>query len=93
MHRSDDELQSAIAAALGDPARAPEAAVVDVSVADGVVTLRGTVRYPIDLPVVAAIAWRLPGVVDVHNEATAREPDPQPRPLHPDDYSYMRFMR
>jgi len=92
MHRSDAELQSAIAAAMRDPARVPEMALVEVSVAAGVVTLRGTVRYPIDLPVVAAIAWRLPGVVDVHNEVTAREPDPQPEPLHPDDYSYMRFM-
>jgi osmotically-inducible protein OsmY len=92
MHRSDDELQSAIAAAMRDPARVPDAALVDVSVTEGVVTLCGTVRYPIDLPVVAAIAWRLPGVVDVHSEVTAREPDPRPEPLHSDDYSYMRFM-
>jgi CBS domain-containing protein len=93
MHRSDVELQAAIAATLSDPARVPEASVVDVSVADGVVTLRGTVRFPIDVPVVSWLAWRFPGVVDVHNEVTAREPDPQPPPSNPDDYSYTHFMR
>jgi hypothetical protein len=93
MHRSDSELQAAIAATLRDPARVPETAVVDVSVADGVVTLRGTVRFPIDVPVISWLAWRFPGVVDVCNEVTAREPDPQPPPLHRDDFSYTRFMR
>jgi CBS domain-containing protein len=92
MHRSDSELRAAIAATLRDPARIPETAVVDVSVADGVVTLRGTVRFPIDVPVISCLAWRFPGVVDVHNEVTAREPDPQPPRLNPDDYSYTRFM-
>jgi CBS-domain-containing membrane protein len=92
MHRSDSELQAAIAATLRDPARIPETAVVDVSVADGVVTLRGTVRFPIDVPVVSWLAWRFPGVVDVHNEVTAREPDPQPPPLNPDDSGCTRFM-
>jgi CBS-domain-containing membrane protein len=93
MHRSDKELQTVIAATLRDPARLPEMAYIDVSVADGVVTLRGTVRFPMDLPVLSSIVWRFPGVVDVQNEATAREPDPQPGPLHRDDYSYMRYMR
>jgi CBS domain-containing protein len=92
MHRSDSELQAAIASTLRDPARIPETAVVDVGVTDGVVTLRGTVRFPIDVPVVSWLAWRFPGVVDVHNEVTAREPDPQPPPLNPDDYSHTRFM-
>jgi CBS-domain-containing membrane protein len=86
MHRSDKELQAVITATLRDPARIPETSCVDVSVDDGVVTLRGTVRYPMDLPVMSSIAWRFPGVVDVHSEVTAREPDPQPGPPNPADY-------
>jgi CBS domain/BON domain len=93
MHRSDGDLLAEITATLGDPARVPENTFVDVSVADGVVTLRGTVRFPFDLPVLSAIVWRFPGVIDVRNEVTAREPDSQPQPLHNDDYDYLRFMR
>jgi CBS-domain-containing membrane protein len=93
MHRSDNELQEEIAAVLRDPVRVPETTLVDVSVADGVVTLRGTVRFPIDLPVLSAIVWRFPGVVDVRNETSAREPNPQPAQVPHDDYEYMRFMR
>jgi CBS domain-containing protein len=76
MHRGDDELYGEITSALEDPARVPDAALVDVSVVDGVVTLTGTVRFPIDLPVLSSIVWRLPGVVDVHNEVVPRAPNP-----------------
>ncbi len=93
MHRSDDELQAEIAAALDDPARAPEEVRVEVSVADGVVTLRGTVQFPFDLPVLSAIVWRFPGVVDVRNEAMPRQPNPQPAPLRGDDHDYLRYLR
>jgi CBS-domain-containing membrane protein len=92
MHLSDADLQAEIAAVFADPARVPETAMVDVSVADGVVTLRGTVRFPIDLPVLSAIVWRFPGVVDVRVEATPREPNPQPTPRHSSDYDYLRYM-
>jgi CBS domain-containing protein len=93
MHRSDEDLQDEITAVFADPARVPETTEVDVSVADGIVTLRGTVRFPIDLPVLSAIVWRFPGVVDVHVEATPRESNPQPPPLHGGDYDYLRYMR
>ena len=93
MHRTDEELQAEIAAVLADPARVPETTTVDVSVDDGVVTVRGSVRFPIDLPVLSAIVWRFPGVVDVTIEATAREPNPQPQPRPARDYEYVRFMR
>jgi CBS-domain-containing membrane protein len=93
MHCTDEVLQAEIAAALGDPMGVPEMTLVETSVTDGVVTLRGTVRYPIDLPVLTAIVWSFPGVVEVHNEATAREPNPQPQPLRRDDYDSLRFMR
>lgn len=78
MHRNDEELLADVKAALADPLRTPEYTNVEVDVDGGVVTLRGTVRYPIDLPVLTGIVWRFPGVVDVRNEAVALEPDPQP---------------
>jgi CBS domain-containing protein len=93
MHRTDEELQTEIAAVLADPVRVPETTTVTVSVADGVVTLRGSVRFPMDLPVLSAIVWRFPGVVDVHVDVTAREPDPQPGPIRHSDYDYFRYMR
>lgn len=77
LHRSDDDLAGDVAEMLADPLRAPEDHEIEASVADGVVTLRGTVRFPIDLPVLSALVWQLPGVVDVQNEATGREPDPR----------------
>jgi CBS-domain-containing membrane protein len=93
MHRTDEELQAEIAATLSDPARLPETTVVNVSVDDGIVTVRGSVRYPSDLPVLSTIVWRFPGVVDVRVEATAREPEPPPRPVHDGDYEYFHYMR
>jgi osmotically-inducible protein OsmY len=91
MHCTDEELKAEIAAALGYPMRAPEMTLVETAVAEGVVTLRGTVRYPIDLPVLTAIVWRFPGVVDVHNEVTAREPNPAAPSLRSDDYDFLPF--
>jgi CBS domain-containing protein len=93
MHRTDEELQAEIAAVLSDPVRVPESAMVDVTVDEGVVTVCGSVRYPSDLPVLPAIVWRFPGVVDVRVEATAREPDPPPRPVYDSDYESFRYMR
>lgn len=86
MHRTDEALQAEIAAALDDPVRLPETTSVRATVASGIVTLRGTVRFPIDLPVLSAIVWRFPGVVEVHNEALAREPNPPPEPAPSDDF-------
>jgi CBS domain-containing protein len=76
LHRSDDDLARDVAVMLADPLRAPENHDVEATVADGIVTLHGTVRFPMDLPVLAAMVWQLPGVVDVRNEATGREPNP-----------------
>jgi CBS-domain-containing membrane protein len=76
LHRSDDDLSRDVAALLIDPMRVPEAHEVTATVADGVVTLEGTVRFPNDLGVLTGMCWRIPGVVDVRNVATAREPDP-----------------
>ena len=93
MHRTDDELQAEIAAVLADPVRVPETTTVTVGVAHGIVTLRGSVRFPRDLPVLSAIVWRFPGVVDVNVDVTSREPDPQPEPIRHSDYDYVRYLR
>jgi hypothetical protein len=54
-----------------------EAVVVDdVVVHDGVVELRGTVEYPMDVPVVEGAVRSVPGVVAVHARMSARQPDP-----------------
>lgn len=81
LHRDDHDLARDVAVMLADPMRAPEAHMVDATVADGIVTLRGTVRYPMDLPVLNGMVWQIPGVVDVHNEATGRESDPRIVPV------------
>jgi CBS-domain-containing membrane protein len=93
MHRTDEDLQTEIAAVLSDPARLPETTMVNVSVADGIVTVRGSVRYPSDLTVLPEVVWRFPGVVDVRVEATAREPEPPPRPIYDSDHEYFHYMR
>ena len=95
MHRTDEELRSDILAVLSDPMRVPESMLVEVTVEDGVVTLRGTVRYPIDLPVLSAIVWRFPGVVDVRNQVVATEPNPEPTASAHSltDYEYLRCFR
>jgi CBS domain-containing protein len=77
LHRNDDDLARDVEAMLADPLRMPEHHEVEATVTDGVVTLRGSVRHPMDLPVVTAMVWQLPGVVDVRNEAASREPDPR----------------
>lgn len=95
MHRTDQELEQDIETVLSDPMRVPESMLVDVTVTDGVVRLTGTVPHPIDIPVLSAIVWRFPGVVDVRNEVTATEPDPEPPPSRNpmSDYEYLRFFR
>ena len=77
LHRSDDDIRGDLERMLSDPLWAPDGLDLQITVADGVVTLAGTTRFPLDLPVVTSMAWRVPGVVEVCNEATGREPDPR----------------
>lgn len=81
LHRGDDDLAHDVGALLADPLRAPENHDVRATVADGIVTLTGTLRFPMDVPVLTWMVWRLPGVVDVRNEVTGREPDPRLGPM------------
>ena len=80
LHRSDDDIARDVDAMLSDPLRAPEDHAIEATVADGIVTLRGTVLFPTDLSLLTAMVWRLPGVVDVQNDASAREPNPRVGP-------------
>jgi CBS domain-containing protein/effector-binding domain-containing protein len=95
MHRTDQELEQDIVAVISDPMREPDTTLVDVTVNDGVVRLAGTVQYPMDIPVLSAIVWRFPGVVDVRNEVTATGPDPKPPSSQSSmtDYGYLGFFR
>jgi len=77
LHRSDDDIRGDLERMLSDPLWAPDGLDVQITVASGVVTLTGTTRFPLDLPVVTSLTWRVAGVVDVHNEATGRDSDPR----------------
>jgi hypothetical protein len=51
------------------------------------------VPFPVDVPVLSAIVWRLPGVVDVRNELIPEEPNPEPVHPHLSEYEYRQFLR
>lgn len=75
---SDAEIAAQVEELLNDPWRTPEGTDLTFSVADGVVTLEGTVLHPSDRAVIAHAALRIPGVVDVVTHLSAREPEPSP---------------
>lgn len=77
LHRTDEELHGAIIELFADPLRAPERADLHFGVEEGEVTVTGTVEFPHDLSFVSALVWSVPGVVDVHNMTTARNPEPR----------------
>lgn len=81
LHRSDDDLAQEVARLLVDPMRAPEDHAIEAQVSNGVVRLTGTVRFPVDIPVITAMVWRISGVVDVCVDVTSREPNPRLEPL------------
>jgi CBS-domain-containing membrane protein len=74
--RSDHELADDIEAILLDPLRAPEAHDVTFAVRKGIVTLRGTTRWPRDAQLLARFVAAVPGVVAVDDATRARERDP-----------------
>jgi CBS domain-containing protein len=75
-HRADAEIQKGVEAHLASMLWAPEDTEVTVDVKEGVVDATGSVRHPMDVRVVEAAIWAVPGVVGVRSDLTAREPDP-----------------
>jgi CBS domain-containing protein len=84
--RSDEDVRRHVENLISDPLWFPEDQRIDVSVADGVVVLTGSVRYERDVAVAAAIVRQIPGVVEVDNRLVGREPDPTPVYLHDTDW-------
>jgi osmotically-inducible protein OsmY len=72
-HRDDAAIIGDVRSVLRNPLLTPEDNAVTASVAEGVVTLEGTVPYPPDLDVLEAMVWRIPGVVALQNQVVARE--------------------
>lgn len=77
MHRSDEDIELDLVRLFADLLRSPESHAVSAQVADGVVTLDGSVRYPFDLAMMSNLAWQVSGVVDVRGNLVAREPSPR----------------
>lgn len=75
----DREVVDAIDQVLRDAAWVPESIEVTTQVEAGIVTLDGTVLHPSDRRVVAAAVRAVPGVIDVIDRLTAREPEPSAR--------------
>jgi len=72
-HRSDDEIAADLGSRLRSALYVPDDHAVTGTVENGVVTLDGMVLREDDLPVVAGLARKIPGVVDVINRAGFHE--------------------
>jgi CBS domain-containing protein len=73
--RPDGEIRERIAQVLADPLWAPAEHSAEFAVRDGVVTLTGSARGESDARVLAAVVRHVPGVIEVFNRMSAREPD------------------
>jgi CBS domain-containing protein len=78
--KTDEEIAADVEQALHDPLLAESEPQVAVTVDDGVVLIRGTVRYPRDVEVLATTVAGIGGVVDVRSEVTAAHDEPAPPP-------------
>lgn len=78
--RPDDAIAGDVTKRLaGDPNR-PDDCHVHASVASGVVTLSGDVRFDWDKASVISLVRDVPGVIEVTSHVHNREPDPRPAP-------------
>lgn len=75
-HRTDADLLAEATHLLESWRSAPERHDVTVTVEAGVVTLHGSVEFPMDRGPLVGVMWRIPGVVDVRDHMDARQPDP-----------------
>ena len=76
-HRTDENLKAGIESLLKRCLYVPPDHVITVSVAEGVVTLEGTVQYESDIHAACNIASALDAVVGVEDRLTYREADPE----------------
>lgn len=74
-HRPDADIAAELDAKLANPLYAPDDHSVTAAVADGVVTLTGSVRLSGEVPVVVGMASDVAGVVHVDNRITYDEFD------------------
>jgi CBS domain-containing protein len=74
--RPDPEIRTSLAALLPNPLWMPAGHAVVATVAEGVVTLGGSVLHPSDIAQVIGAVAGVPGVVDVVSLLAWREPDP-----------------
>lgn len=77
--RPDADIAAEVRQRLANPRWSPEDANVEVAVDAGVVTLTGVIRHAMDRAVVEGAAWSVAGVVAVHSDLAAQEPDPSSR--------------
>jgi CBS domain-containing protein len=76
--RPDPEVRDAVGDLLANPLWAPEGHDIQVEVLDGVVMLTGSVLHPRDRHLVGDRIRQVPGVIEVVNRLSWREPDPKP---------------
>jgi CBS domain-containing protein len=76
--RPDAEIRAQVTELLASPLWAPEGHAVQVEVLDGVVILTGSVLHPTDQRVVCSLIGQVPGVIEVADRLTWREPEPKP---------------
>ncbi len=76
--RPDAEIRAHVTELLASPLWAPDSHAVQAEVLDGVVTLTGSVLHPTDQRVVCSRIGQVPGVIEVVDRLTWREPEPKP---------------
>ena len=83
--RPDPEIVANLTELLADPRWAPDSHAVEVAVGDGVVTHTGSVLHPSDKQLVLNLVGEVPGVIEVVDRLTWREPDPKQAFAHDPD--------
>ena len=76
LHRTDNEIATAVRAVLADAPSAQAASPLAVAVADGAVTLTGSTSDPSRLLALLAVISQLPGVLEIHDAVTRRAAPP-----------------
>jgi CBS domain-containing protein len=76
--RPDGEIRATVGELLHDPFWAPPGHAVQAEVLDGVVILTGSVLHSSDRSVLHNRISQVPGVIEVADRLTWREPDPEP---------------